>query len=79
MKLTRVVHTGTSVFFGPSRELVPDVADMGGGADTCLLFVDAGGEEAHAFFFTADQSRELARTMLGLEVARVAPPNGRKS
>lgn len=74
MRLTRVIHTSSQVFYGPLSELVPDVASIGGSASQVLLFADSDGGEAHGFVFSEDEAKQLARTILGLEVARVVPP-----
>lgn len=74
MRLTRVIHTQSGVFYGPLGELVPDVAQLGDGAEQVILFVDGDEQEAHGFVIDERQAKELARMILGLEVKRVLPP-----
>lgn len=73
-KLTRVVHSSSSAFFGPAAELLPDLAPMlAGPVDHVLLFTDADSQEAHGFLMSEDDAKSLARTMLGLKIATVVP------
>lgn len=70
VKLTRVVHTDCRVVFGAAAELLPDVAPASSDApsgDTCLLFVDGDGSEAHGYVMPAAALRELAQRIIEIK------------